>query len=349
MKVYYINSFLEGCWYVRSYLPMVAGGWDGDRLSLRTEIVNPQQKSRGAADADVVVFHRPNSKRDLDAARLIRQSGKKIVFDNDDTYKGIDAMKLGKLLKEIDVNIDNFVKEADLVTCSTEFLAEEYRQLNKNVVVLPNCVDPSDWPDPLRNDTDKVRIGFVGSVALNGDFDGFRPTLEALCKRSDVQVVLFSLPPMKENQPLVNNLYRQEVEYWTSLNVEWQPFVDMKEYFDTLNNLKLDLMIIPRKDDYFNRCKSNIKFLEASMLEIPVIAKGFADGKSPYQNRIDSQFMKIVIDDNEWMKEIEPLIQDKELRQTMGKNARKYVIENYDISSHIWKWEEAYKKIQYYA
>ena len=55
----------------------------------------------------------------------------------------------------------------------------------------------------------------------------------------------------------------------------------MIDYFDTLNDLELDIMMIPRKDNYFNKCKSNIKFLEASMCEIPVITNYFKD--SPYE------------------------------------------------------------------
>ena len=41
-------------------------------------------------------------------------------------------------------------------------------------------------------------------------------------------------------------------------------------------------MLIPRGENYFNRCKSNIKFLEASMCEIPVIAQSFTTNDSPY-------------------------------------------------------------------
>jgi glycosyltransferase involved in cell wall biosynthesis len=145
---------------------------------------------------------------------------------------------------------------------------------------------------------------------------------------------------------MVENLYKEEFKLLDSIDVEWHPFVDADVYYDKINSLKLDIMIIPRADNYFNRCKSNLKFLEASMFEIPVIAQGFTDGKSPYQvNPEDSKHMKIVVDNNDWIPEIEKMIADKEGRREMGRKAKEYVTENYDIATKAHLWEEAYAKL----
>jgi glycosyltransferase involved in cell wall biosynthesis len=127
------------------------------------------------------------------------------------------------------------------------------------------------------------------------------------------------------------------------MNVEWQHFVPMADYIETLNSLRLDLMLIPRRDNYFNRCKSNIKFLEASMLEIPVIAQGFSDGNSPYE--ADKDFLKLAITEKDWEKYIAELVDNKALRREMGKRARDYVIDTYNINDHAHKWREAYQEL----
>lgn len=329
-------------------IPLREAGWDGDRTSIRAIRSEPERQAQAVLDADIVSFHRPNDDRCFKIAEMLRKQGKKIVFDNDDTYKGIDTMKMGKIFDKIDKAVDEFVKSADLVTCSTEFLAKEYRQLNPNVVVLPNCVDPEDWDEPLKNTTDKVRIGFVGSVGLNGDCDNFRPALEELAKRDDVTIVLFSLPPKDSSTMLkVQDMYRGDYAFWESLpNIEWHHFVKFENYITTLNELKLDIMVIPRRDDYFNRCKSNLKFLEASMLEVPVVAQGFSDNMSPYQvDPEDAQHMRIVVDNTKWMEELTPLIENPQLRHDMGKKAREYVVKKYSIENNIWKWKDAYSKL----
>jgi len=350
MKIYFTLSTQQGCYFVRSMIPMIAGGWNGDQTSLLSAHLNGNQMAQACMDADVVVFHRPNDDRCLEIADKLRQLGKKIVMDSDDTYKDIDGQKWQYLLNKVDGYLDKFGREADMITCSTEFLAKEYRALNKNVVVLPNTVDPDFWPDEdeiLRNDGEKVRIGFVGSVAYGGDFSQMQDALMELNKREDVQLVLFGLPPKTEGfMKVVVPAHKKEFQFWESLNIEWQPLVPMKDYIQTLNELKLDLMVIPRGDRYFNRCKSNLKFLEASMLEIPVIAQGFSTGDSPYQqNPEDANRMVIITDNNEWLPAINKMVENKEMRREIGKRAREYVIQNYSIEKHINKWEEAYKSL----
>ena len=94
-------------------------------------------------------------------------------------------------------------------------------------------------------------------------------------------------------------------------------------------------MVIPRKDNYFNRCKSNLKFLEASLLRIPVIAQGFEDCLSPYQvNKEDSKHMEIVIDNDTWYDKIVELLLDEHKRVKMSEFAHDYVLKNYNIKDN---------------
>lgn len=353
MKIYYISSGLQGCYAVRCLHPLVANGWDGDQTSLSLDQISPENKSKAAQESDVVVFHRPDDPEKLKLARILKDVGKKIVYDNDDTFKDDGGFKFNEYLNEerlktglkrINEVLDAFITEADLVTCSTEFLKKEYEKLNKNVVVLPNCVDPFYFDEPLKNKGQKVRIGVTGSIAVTSDLEALKPIIEHYQHDPRVQLVLFSLPP-KNHDKLIREMYADEYAFLDSVNLEWQPFVDMQNYYDTLNELRLDMMIIPRADTYFNRCKSNLKFLEASMFEIPVIAQGFEDGNSPYQGEEDSKYMKIAFSTDDWIKSIDELTVNKNLRETMGKRAHAYVKEKYDIEKNAYKWEEAYKSL----
>jgi glycosyltransferase involved in cell wall biosynthesis len=333
---------------------MVANGWDGDKTSMRTPPVEAKRKFDGAMASDVVVFHRPAQYAMLEAAKLLKKAGKKIVFDNDDTYIknsgvpkqmfGVEERVIDERIQEIDDLLKQFASIADLVTVTTPFLAKEYESVNPNIKILPNFVEPYDWDDEiLRNEGDKVRIGMVGSVAANRDYDSVKNILKKLSRRKDIQLVLFALPPDKEGYALARKVYAPEIKFWDKMNVEWQHFVPMADYIETLNSLRLDLMLIPRRDNYFNRCKSNIKFLEASMLEIPVIAQGFSDGNSPYE--ADKDFLKLAITEKDWEKYIAELVDNKALRREMGKRARDYVIDTYNINDHAHKWREAYQEL----
>ncbi len=350
MKVYYINSNKEGCYNVRCLFPLQENGFDGDRTTMNPKQNTPENKAKAVLDADVVVFHRPDTDAFLAIARALKAQGKKIVMDNDDTFKDTGGFKFTEYLNEekvkrgletINNNIDTFARKADLITCSTELLKKEYLELNPNVIVLPNTVDPFYYPEPLRNDTDIIRIGITGSVGVTSDVEALKPIIEHYQNDPRVRLVLLSLPPEGENE-IYKKLYVDEYAFWNKVNIEWHSFVAYDKYYDYLNSLKLDMVITPRFDSYFNRCKSNLKFLECSMLEIPFIGQAFSTGDSPYQGEEDQKHLLLANTTEEWIAQIEKLITDKELRLKLGKEAHEYVVENYSIEKLAHLWVEAY-------
>lgn len=356
MKVYYINGSYDSCWYVRCMQPMIWNGWNGAWKSLRTSKVSNEQMFNEAMQADVIVFHRPIDRKQLEAAKLLKVYGKKIVMDNDDTYmpgSGVPTQMFGKLnekLKQAVNRIDGLLKEfasiSDLVTVSTEVLANEYKDVCKNVIVLPNCIDPMDWNKPKRSEDGKVRIGLVGSVASNQDYQQIKKLLDVLKDRDDVQIVLFALPEKRKGTEWAVDMYKPEFEFWGQYNPEWQHFCKVQDYMDALNNLELDIMLIPRHDNYFNRAKSNVKFLEASMCEIPVIAQGFSTGDSPYEvNPEDVKNLILCHNEDDWIRATIELIENKDKRIALGKQAKEYVLNNYNIKQNAHKWRDAYKTI----
>jgi len=352
-KVLMINSAYDGCCYPRIYLPCVYNGYWTDKPTPRADRINTEEIKKQLDNADIVVFHRAEEQQYHDLAKILKQMGKKIVMDNDDTFLLEDFHPLAQFtpdgkfqdnLKRRQNNINDFIEMCDLVTCSTETLKKEYSEHNKNVVVLPNCVDPEDWDTPLRNDGDKVRIGIVGSAALEYDYLHIKQLIKELSERDDVELVLFGLGDTKhqKNNPKVTKVFKDEYEFWNNIKMEQFPWCKRYDYNRTLNEARLDIMIIPRRDNYFNRCKSNIKFLEASMCEIPVVAQSFTDG--PYEEIIED--IGVLIKDNsKWKEELEILIKDKELRRQIGKNARDYVIKNYNIEDKAHLWADAYNKL----
>lgn len=356
MRVYCISSGLQGCYYVRCLLPMQANGWDGDQISIEPHQKDAEKKAWAAQNSDVIVFHRPDEPHKLELARrLKRDYGKKIVFDNDDTFKDdggfrvneyMDKERMEKGLAKINDVVDTFIHEvADLVTCSTDYLNAEYRTLHNNVITLPNCVDPFVYDEPLKNETNKLRIGITGSLAITNDFKLVHELTEHFRGDPRIQFVLFSLPP-RGNDSLIQELYSEEYKQVANMEAEWHTFVPHHEYYNKLNELRLDLMMIPRADNYFNRCKSNLKFLEAAMFEIPVIAQSFPDHMSPYEvNPDDQKHMKLAANTEEFIAHIEWVLANREEARELGKKSRRYVEDVYDIEKNAYKWEEAYKSI----
>jgi len=354
-KVFFVGNMYQGCYYLRCWLPLLYNNWSGSHIGFSRQTKPEYLVSEEMKNSEIIVFHRPSTPEHHRIAIKLKAMGKKIIFDNDDTYhmsskhpfakldeKGFKENK--KLMNNI---VNNFIRNAHLVTTTTDFLAKEYRKLNKNVFVIPNYVDPSDWDEPLRNEGDKVRIGLVGSVAYHHDFHIIKDIIKELDERDDVQLVLFGLHDIqkrKEN-PLVDKVLRKENKFWDSLkNKEHVPWTDMANYFSTLNELKLDIMLIPRVENDFNKSKSNVKFLEAAMCEIPVIASSFKDG--PYEKDIDGTNGILCKTEKDWREAINRLIDYKDQRRFIGSMAKQYVLNNYNINNHYTKWVDVYRRLE---
>ena len=354
MNIYMVNSGYDGCCYVRILLPAFHNGFLTDKKTRKSERADYSQIKADLMDADVVVFHRPEERAYHNLAEMLKNDGKKIVMDNDDTFKLDDYHPLADFtydgleskVKERGNAVDDFIKLSDLVTTSTEFLAKEYRQLNDNVVVLPNCVDPMDWDEPLKNETGKVRVGIVGSAALAYDYEHIKDILVYLSDREDVELVMFGLGNMEHRlkNPKVTKAFSPEYNFWDTLNYDHFPWVPNWKYQDTLNEARLDFCIIPRKDNYFNRCKSNIKVLEMAMLEIPCIAQSFPDG--PYEEFKHGDNILKVKENKDWLMAIEEMINCRALRESMGKSIKEYVIDKYNIENNAHLWAKTYEKIK---
>lgn len=355
-KVYFVGSGYMGCNYVRCLMPQLYGGYNGSVSSVFGKIKSREEVLMELPFSDIIVFHRPDTPETHMLAMELKRLGKKIVFDNDDTasldrghpFYGID--EFGKDINRDNYKniINNFILNADAVTTTTEFLANEYREINKNVTVLPNCIDPDDWGEPLYNESNKVRILISGSAAYTQDFEHVKDYLRELDARDDVQLILFGLwgsEKRKEN-PLVTKTYHKEYEFWDSLkNFEHVQWTTIGDYFETLRQLRVDIMLIPRKETYFNKCKSNIKFLESAMLNIPCVAQTFTTKDSPYDGSIDGTNGLLAGDIDDWKKKVDALILDKKLRREMGRRAHEFALENFNIKNRYHLWDDLYKTL----
>ena len=349
MNPYMVSSKYGGCFYVRQFLPMRYNYWNGDYLELGKERDNAD-KAKDIRLADIVLFHRLDDPAKCEMRDKLKKDGKKIVVDNDDTTL-IEEIGSMSAYMEYQGMVHDSIKQADLVTCSTEFLKREYENYTESpVVVLPNCIDTDDYPTPKYHNGKKVRIGFIGSVMYLEDRGVIADLIKELSERDDIQLVCFGLIPpnmrVNKNKEYYKRM-KNDCDFWDSIDCEWQGSVSIDRYIPTLNDMRLDMMIMARKDNYFNRCKSNIKYLEASMLAIPCVCQSFEDGLSPYDNDIiDGYNGYLATDEDEFRNRIEYLIRYKARRRKIGKNAKKYVIENYNIKDKAYLWEDAYRQLK---
>jgi glycosyltransferase involved in cell wall biosynthesis len=127
---------------------------------------------------DIVHFHRAIPKRVSNQVRQtyleesfrildkLKSLGIVTVMDLDDYWAPTKEHPAYQLMvrENLPHKIKENLKRADFITTTTPIFAEEIRKYNKNVIVLPNAIDPSEKQfTPKKEETDKdLRFGWLG-------------------------------------------------------------------------------------------------------------------------------------------------------------------------------------------
>lgn len=135
---------------------------------------------------DIIHFHRefgPQDKMD-NLFKELRGAGVKIVMDIDDYWSPPKSHPLYQAAKSdgLTEKIVNTIKKVDYVTTTTNIFAEEIKRYNKNVLVIPNAIDPDHkmWKDEEVEKGDKLRISWIGGSSHLHDLELMRDSISKL-------------------------------------------------------------------------------------------------------------------------------------------------------------------------
>lgn len=327
--------------------------------------ISSEENYQKVLESDVVLIPRPQSEEWLQFVSAVRRAGKVVIADYDDNpfetspynpyyrWCGIKEFEVhwpdghvealwkdgmtgpkGEKFFDIEANIHrrdmcraSFGK-ADLVTCTVEPLAKEFRKLNKNVAILPNLMNFKAYPKVSMMPNDKIRIGWQGGVSHFEDLKMLLPILKTVSDSMDIDFCYFG-------DHRLGNMFKDIKGY------RHEQYVPMEVYPYKLACMNFDIGLAPLVDNTFNRCKSAIKYFEYSMVGTPTIASNIP----PYSDVITNEKDGIlVIDEIEWSEAIYRLSKDKAFRKKLASNAYENVYRNFNADTKAHLWVEAYEK-----
>lgn len=240
-----------------------------------------------------------------------------------------------------------YVSNATAVFCSTKPLADYIQNRMKDlynedkpVYVLPNCTDPIDWKfKKAKLDDSKIVIGWQGSTTHHEDLKIAMPAISKLMIEYP-NLYLELLGGVSDE--MVADLFKG-VDESVLDRVQTKGGVPAFDTFPHLMSEQAwDIAIAPITDEPFNHSKSHIKWMEYAMYEIPCIASNVYPYRESIQGTdvIVNRETGILSKDNEWYDNLKLLIDNKDLRLQIGKNAKEYVTKEWHIKKHIYKWKD---------
>lgn len=335
MKILFITNTANGSAYYRAYLPCK---YLKERkhlcdIDIDDFSVLPSQSKRKITptisylldNADIVVFQAPVEETRLALMYTLKNKGKKIVIDYDDTMKIEKDHPVYKYKKD-PIVLWNILMLADLITVSTPCLKEEFDGFVKGlkpVLIWRNHIEIQDFPVFPKHK--KPRVLLSSSVARMGDFQIVLPLLEEF--QDKVDFVVIGAGYWEKYNPYLKKIFK--------VNVPYTPVFD---YLPTMNSLGVDFSLIPREVDYwFNKTKSAVKLLENWLLKIPTICSPMDEYVFVAKHNKNVLFAKTL---EEWRKYFLLLLNNPEKREKLAFNGYEEVKKKWDIRKGIKKLEK---------
>lgn len=221
---------------------------------------------------------------------------------------------------------------ADHFVTSTSYLKMHFGQLNKNITVIENVVDPKRY-EGINHDTKPYHAGFIvgwtGSNTHAPDLvnTGFIDGLAMAMREEDQIRAHFHVLC---NQKLMD-------EFGARVVFNPDP-VDFLDYPSMCFTYPFDLCAVPLYDSPFNDAKSDLRLLDMAPFKIPVLA-------SPRDQFLRHAHLDTVLltrDDSAlaWRDGILEAFQNTLHRRQLAENANQYVLSQRTAQQGAEKWDQ---------
>ncbi len=280
--------------------------------------------------ATSVVFQRPAKYTYPEAVPLIQSRGIKVIIDMDDSLSTIHPRNAA--FKTYDPRISHAknwmhaakaCEQADLVTVTTEALAEEYGSHGR-VVVIPNHV-PSSYLSVRRPQNPVPVVGWAGFTSTHvDDLLVTQGAINNAVTETNARFVAFG-----DEKTFVELGIRR-----TPPHSVW-PLTNIQEY--PVKMAGFDIGLVPLKLSTFNAGKSWLKCVEYASLGIVPVASPTPD------NLKFAELGGCIIarTPEDWEREVKELILDNDKRAEMSKKVRE-VASDWTIEDNTEKWWNAW-------
>jgi len=237
---------------------------------------------------------------------------KKVIYDIDD----------GLFLKEPFV-INNLIRFSDLVVVGGHELFNYTKKYNENVILIPTSADLKRYSflNAFRKG-EYVRLGFVGSPSTTKYLRLLLKPLGELAKSHDFELRVISAPSYTVYKPfkyLFKNFEKRGVKVKL---IPWS----LQGEFHQLQNI--DIGLAPLFDGEWEKYKCGFKVINYMAAGIPPVASDVGEHSHIIQDGVNGFLCK---NDQQWIEKLRKLIEDENLREKMGANARKTVEEKYSL------------------
>jgi glycosyltransferase involved in cell wall biosynthesis len=240
---------------------------------------------------------------------LLRRRTKWIIYDFDDSVMYRNSKAKDPISQTRRRRFVQMIKNSDFVITGNEFLKNEVLPFNPNVEVIPTCIDHERYhlkTYPVQQK--RVTLGWIGDHGSIHYLEKMKPIFERIGEKY----------PHVELKIVCDTFF--DCERMKVIKKNWSS----KEEVGDLQGFDIGLM--PLVDDPWSWGKCGLKIIQYQGVGLPVVCTPVGINKDLVEDGINGYW---AMTPEEWGKKLSLLIENSELRERMGREGRKKVMENY--------------------
>lgn len=315
------DSSFSPCSYIRTILPMIQ---IHNNSNIDCHIGGIAEACQKLPDAFLVNRYINSDVRQIDQLLEYAKRNKvKIIYDLDDNLLQIpeDHAEYAQLKSKQGI-VEKLLLASDVVTASTNQLADILRPWNNNVSVIQNGIDERILPFIPSNLVKRegvIRILYMGTFTHENDFKLVQPALNKILNhfKNTVQVDIIGIGNKLD---LPNGFSR--------INIPQSVRQSYPAFISWLAGQRLwQIGIAPLVENDFNNCKSSIKALDYFALGLAVVASDV-----PAYRDIDKTAIILVQNDtNDWFRALAEIIIDESKRNKISISGNSLFLNKYTL------------------
>ncbi len=293
---------------VLQYIPYLQSKGVDTTVSLYPRTLKENfQFFKGLSRYDVVFLQRKRFNQPR--LGLLRKRAKRIVYDFDDSVMYRNSKAKDPISSSRRRRFIQMVKSSDFVIAGNEFLKEEALLFNPNVEVIPTAVDEERYllkTYPAQQE--RVTLGWIGDHGSIHYLEKMRPIFERVGEKYphvELKIVCDTFFDCERMKVIKKN--------WTS-----------EEEVADLQGVDIGLM--PLVEDPWSWGKCGLKIIQYQGVGVPVVCTPVGVNKDLVEDGVNGYW---AMTPEEWEKKLSLLIESFELRERMGREGRRKVLEKY--------------------
>lgn len=215
---------------------------------------------------------------------------------------------------------------SDFCITASLYLKDYIKQFNKNVYYIPSCVDTNFFqPNGKIRKCDTVKFAWIGTLHRRHDVENVKfiidcfKSLELDSAGIELDIVGDGIHLQDIRQYILNCKTGHKINLVGWIHPDKMPFY--------LENIDIGLFPLVQ-DTRFNLSKSPTKLFEYMAMEKPVVSSCIGEAGAIVEDGSDGFLAK---DRQDFVGKMEILAKGGKLREEMGKDARKKVLQNYSL------------------